>query len=110
MKDIGQQDFNKYHRRSIRLKNYDYSENGAYFITICTKSKAHYFAQYPALKQIVESEWDLIPERFPSVAIDAFVTMPNHIHGIIVLHANDGDVGAGLDPAHPRATSRSLSQ
>jgi hypothetical protein len=110
MKDIQQQDQNKYHRRSIRLKDYDYSENGAYCITICTKQKAHYFAQYPALKHIVESEWDLVSERFSSVTTDAFVVMPNHIHGIIVLRANDVDVGAGSSPAHPTATSRAPLQ
>jgi hypothetical protein len=52
-------------RRSIRLKDYDYSQNGTYFVTICTKDKEPYFDRFPELKKIVESEWDRIPEKFP---------------------------------------------
>ncbi len=93
-------------RRSIRLKDYDYSENGAYFVTICTKAKEPYFDRYPELKKIVESEWDRIPEKFPVVFLDSFVVMSNHIHGIIFIDKEHKNVGAGLEPALPRATSR----
>ncbi len=73
-------------RQSFRLKEYDYSEDGAYFVTICTKEKVRYFDMSPALKNIVQSEWELLPERFPNMSCDAFIVMPNHAHAIIILN------------------------
>jgi putative transposase len=81
-------------RHSIRLKEYDYSERGAYFITTCTRAKAPYFDIYPELKAIAIKEWALIQERFPSEINDAFIIMPNHIHAVIIL-----DPDAGTDSA-----------
>ena len=91
----------KHHRRSIRLTDYDYSQSGAYFITICTKNRDC------LLGEIVDSEmvlngagmmmqtiWEGIPDHYPGVQIDEFVIMPNHAHGIIIL--TDDPVGAGL--------------
>jgi putative transposase len=72
-------------RQSIRLQGYDYSENGAYFITVCTNTKAPYFETYPELNNIVQAQWETLPERFPTMIADAFVVMPNHIHGVIIL-------------------------
>ena len=71
-------------RRSIRLKNYDYSRDGAYFLTLCTFDRGCHFEQFEQLRQIVEAQWHSIPERFPGVLLDAYVIMPNHFHGIIV--------------------------
>lgn len=99
---------NAKNRRSIRIKEYDYAQDGAYFITSCTRARKPCFDVYPKLKDIVQSEWNSLPERFPSLMTDAFVIMPNHIHAILILN-NVGEtqshVGAGLDPAQ-RATSR----
>ncbi len=86
---------NHYHR-SLRLKGYDYSQEGAYFITICTKAKKLYFELYPELKHIVQAEWESLSKRFPHVASDAFVIMPNHVHAIIIAGVPDK---AGASPA-----------
>ena len=89
----------KHHRRSIRLKGYDYSRAGAYFITICIHQGLHTLGEihnnqiYPSIQgQMVQTIWDELPLHYPGVAVDAFVLMPNHIHGIIFL-TND-TVGA----------------
>jgi len=89
-----------HHRRSIRLKGYDYSQSAAYFVTICTKDRELYFLTYPELEGIVRQQWEKLPERFTNLFLDEFTIMPNHIHGIII-------VGAGLAPALSyRATAR----
>lgn len=82
----------KHRRRSIRLKGYDYSKSGAYFITIVTRNRACLFGKVVNGKirlndagRMVATEWEMIPERFPTVALDAFIVMPNHVHGIIVI-------------------------
>ena len=85
----------KYHRHSIRLKDYDYSQAGAYFITICTHNKKLYLEKYCRLRNIVKKQWDNIPHRFKNVELDEFVIMPNHIHCIIVI-SFDKFVGATL--------------
>ena len=79
-------------RRSIRLKGYDYSNPGAYFVTICTRDRLPLLGivnnaeiMLAPLGHIVESLWNLIPQRFKGVDLDVFVVMPNHIHGVIVL-------------------------
>ena len=84
----------KHHRRSIRLKRYDYTQPGAYFITICTHNRQCLFGEVVngemllnALGKIVRDEWRRTTEIRPNVKLDAFVIMPNHIHGIIVIHA-----------------------
>ncbi|HXF47866.1 MAG TPA: transposase [Verrucomicrobiae bacterium] len=93
-------------RRSIRLRGYDYSREGGYFITICTGNRESLFGEIidgqmrlNDLGLIVQKVWDELPEHYPSIELDKFVIMPNHIHGIIIL------VGAGLKPAlsTPRA-------
>ncbi len=88
-----------HHRKSIRLRDYDYAQAGAYFVTICTKNKECMLGdvvdgmmRLSELGKIVEDELKNIPIRFPEGEIDKFVIMPNHIHGIIIMH----DVGATL--------------
>ena len=91
-----------HHRRLTRLKDYDYSQPGGYFITICTKNRSCLFGvvdndrvilnQYG---EIIQISWLALPEHYHNVELDVFVIMPNHIHGIIFLT----DVGAGLKPA-----------
>ena len=80
----------KHHRRSIRLKDYDYNQPGSYFITICTHEKKCLFGEIVDYEmhlndagQIVEALWSKIPQHFPGIELDAYVTMPNHFHGII---------------------------
>ncbi len=81
---------NKYRVESTRLKHWNYSNNGMYFITICTDKMMNYFGKIVDEKVIlnkfgkyVEHCWTDIPNHFKYVNIDEFVIMPNHIHGII---------------------------
>ena len=92
----------KHHRRSIRLREYDYSQAGAYFVTICTKDRESIFGEIAggemrlnSFGKMVQTCWLDLPRHYPHVELDAFVIMPNHIHGIVVLTY----VGAGLKPA-----------
>ena len=88
-----------HHRRSIRLKGYDYSKAGMYFVTICCQNRQCIFGEIEngemALNnfgKIASDEWVKLSEQYPNVLLDVFQIMPNHIHGIITL----GDVGATL--------------
>ena len=107
-------DPNRHHRRSIRLKGYDYSQAGAYFITLCTQDRACLFGKVVNGEmrlndagRMVLAEWNRLPERFPHLVLDAFVVMPNHVHGIVVITNPATDdtattaptiVGTGLVP------------
>jgi putative transposase len=81
----------RHHRRSIRLKGYDYSQNGAYFVTICTQDRRCLFGDIvqgvfvpnPAGKMI-RQVWDEAPDHYP-IQHGEFVVMPNHIHAIVIL-------------------------
>ena len=87
-----------YHRRSIRLKGYNYSQSGAYFVTICTKDREPYFERYKELRMIVGQVWRRLAQRYPKLTFDEFVIMPNHIHGILIVGADRSakNVGATL--------------
>ena len=87
---------NKYRIKSTRLQNWDYSNNGYYFVTICTKNKNKYFGEIKNkemilndIGKIAEKCWLEIPKHFDFVVLDEFVIMPNHIHGIIIINKND---------------------
>jgi putative transposase len=96
-----------FHRRSIRLKGYDYSQSGAYFVTICTKDREPYFERYKELSMIVGQVWRRLAQRYPELTFDEFVIMPNHIHGIIMVGAGFTPALSGLAPALSyRATAR----
>jgi len=97
-------------RRSIRIKDYDYSQAGAYFLTICAVNRKPLFALNPELKHIIRQQWLNLEHRFNNVILDDFVIMPDHLHGIILLTGNS--VGATLAVARNdrRAGTRSLSQ
>jgi REP element-mobilizing transposase RayT len=75
----------KHHRRSIRLKGYDYSKPGAYFVTICLQGRASYL-EIPEVRHIVEDAWKALPKRFLTIELDEFVVMPDHFHFILHLH------------------------
>ncbi len=93
-----------HHRRSIRLRDYDYSGNGYYYVTICTKNRECWFGDVVngemilnKLGMIVKQCWDDIPKHFDNVLLDTFVVMPNHVHGIIIMdNNNDGPCSRGL--------------
>ncbi len=91
-------------RRSIRVPGHDYSQPGAYFVTICTRNRELLLGsvvagrvQLSEVGRYVREEWAALPEQFSMVEMDAFGVMPNHLHGIIVIKP----VGALL--AAPRA-------
>lgn len=86
-------------RKNIRLKNYDYSQPGYYFITICCKDRIKYLGEidcrdgallHPIMElsnigHIVKDQWYELINRYPSIKLDQFIVMPNHIHGIIII-------------------------
>ena len=83
----------KRRRTHNRLPCYDYSQNGYYFVTICTWENAEWFGQIrnnkiqlSKLGKIVEQCWKEIPNHFPNSKLDGFVIMPNHVHGIIIIN------------------------
>ena len=102
-------------RRSLRLKGYDYTQVGAYFVTIVTQGKLRLFGEIVGKEmrlneagEMVCGVWEVLPQRFPAIEMDMFVVMPNHLHGIVVIKnkatptvqpAELTDVGAGLVPA-----------
>ncbi len=88
-------DPDRHHRRSIRLSGYDYSQPGAYFITICTRERACLFGEVAdgeirlnEAGQMILAEWNALTARFPAIQLDAFVVMPNHVHGIFMITTN----------------------
>ena len=90
----------QHHRQSIRLKGYDYASSGAYFITICAHHRECLFGEIVdgemrlnKLGEIVRSHWMKLPQHHAHLQLDAFIVMPNHVHGILVL--TDDPVGAG---------------
>ncbi len=83
-----------HHRQSIRLRGYDYSQPGMYFVTICTRERMEAFGEIQdgemhlsSSGEIAHSIWSTMPKRFPNIELDLFVIMPNHMHGILVITA-----------------------
>ncbi len=82
----------KYRVRSTRLPGWDYSRSGYYFVTICTNDRACTFGEIENgrmtltdIGKVADQCWRDIPDHFPFVQLDAFVIMPNHVHGIVVI-------------------------
>ncbi|MEH0157482.1 transposase [Limibacter armeniacum] len=80
----------KHHRRSIRLKGYDYSQAGLYFITTCVQNRKYLFGKINNGEMIlndagkmIETEWLDLKNRFPNIELHEFVVMPNHFHSIL---------------------------
>ena len=98
-----------HHRRSIRLKGYDYSQEGAYFITLCVRDRENLFGKIVNGKMVLSEagkiaydEWIKTPELRKNIELDAFIVMPNHLHGIIIIKeayhkGEDTDTGKGED-------------
>jgi len=81
-----------HHRHSIRLKGYDYSQTGYYFVTICTRNRECVFSdvvdgkmKLSRIGQLVQIAWNDLLERFHNLELDEFAVMPNHVHGIIII-------------------------
>jgi REP element-mobilizing transposase RayT len=123
-------DSKKHHRRSIRVKRYDYSQPGAYFVTLVTQNRVCLFCdvegsqiQPNEIGELIMKCWLRIPNHFDNTKLDEFVLMPNHLHGIIFIHEalGKGEASPGIvtspienisgdaSPLQPRGTqSRSL--
>ena len=99
------------HRRSIRLQGYDYAEAGAYFVTVCTYNREFLFGEITngemrlnEIGQVVIEEWLRTADVRKNIELDAFVVMPNHFHGIVVITGN----GRGVLQYAPTANQPSL--
>ena len=111
-----------HHRRSIRIKGYDYTQPGGYFVTLVTQERACLFGEVvnseihlSPLGQVVGDEWMRLTKRFPNVELDEFVVMPNHLHGIVVLidpaGRGTGDIGESRATMnHPCAPTRTIER
>ena len=82
----------KHHRRSIRLKGWDYTYPGAYFVTICTYHRQCLFDN-PRYREIAENAWRYIPNQphAKHAVLDDWIVMPNHLHAIIILTEKEGE-------------------
>ena len=101
-------------RRSIRLQNYDYALTGAYFITMATKDRSCLFGDVVDGEmrpndwgQTVQDEWAKSAQIRKEIELDAFVVMPNHVHGIVVIAAGAGRA-TGRSPLQSGPSRRSL--
>ncbi len=99
------------HRKQNRLQNYDYSQNGMYFVTICTKDKKCYFGEIVNDEMILNDFGEItqqvllnLPNHYNNINIDTFVIMPNHVHVIVEINDN---VGTGFKPV---PTTHGLSE
>ncbi len=93
-----------HHRRSIRLKGYDYSQAGAYYVTIVTWHREFLFGEIVNKEmklsnygEIVQKWWYEIPTHFANIETGAFIVMPNHVHGIIFIFERRGTVSVPHD-------------
>lgn len=104
-------------RRSIRLAEYDYSQAGYYFVTVCLNDRRNLFGDIVGGKMVlngagrmVETNWNKLIQRFPDIELDEFIIMPNHLHGVIAIvgaplvGAQNGDVSGARD--NDKATTR----
>ena len=105
---------NNRNRKPNRLKDYDYSQTGYYLVTICTQDRVNYFGgiekgqmRLSDIGQIITDCWRRIPEHFRNTALDEFVVMPNHIHGIVVIVGNADLRSLPRDGTPPQNTDRS---
>jgi REP element-mobilizing transposase RayT len=79
----------------LRLRGHDYAEPASYYVTLCTEARLCLFGdvqddnvELSVAGQVVESWWGNLPLRFPMTGLDAFVVMPNHLHGILTIQAD----------------------
>lgn len=101
-----------HHRRSIRLRDFDYAADGAYFVTVCVQGRECLFGDVvdgvivlSEAGRMIEEVWCELPNRYPGIATDGHVVMPDHFHGIISID-NMCDVGAPLVGAQADSINR----
>jgi len=116
----------RHRRRSIRLKGYDYSRAGAYFVTVCTQNRECLFGEVVGMEMVlngagrmVQTVWEDMGVYYSGVKTDEFVVMPNHVHGIIVLvgatprgrpdSLNRTDAGDGIHSGQAQGPAPTLS-
>lgn len=92
-----------HHRRSIRLHGYDYALAGAYFITACTQGRARLFGEIVEGRMRLNAAGDMVwrisndmPSHYPGIDIDEFIVMPDHIHAIVDIRANEPRYPSGI--------------
>ncbi|MEO5887165.1 MAG: transposase [Anaerolineales bacterium] len=97
----------KHRRRSIRLKGYDYSSAGGYYVTIVTWQREFLFGEVVNKEMILskfglvaKQQWEKLPKRFPNIELGAYMIMPNHMHGIILITNGRGTAGSLNDLDH----------
>ena len=88
-------------RRSLRLQGYDYAKAGAYFVTVATENRLCLFGEVDGGEmrlnetgRLVDEAWQWLETRYPLVALDEYVVMPNHLHGVLAITDEDGRAGA----------------
>ena len=96
-------DPDKHHRQSIRLKGYDYSRPGYYYVTICTQDRKKLFGKIDDAimrlndaGQMIDQEWNQIQKRYGCVILDKYVVMPDHFHGIVQIISDKNDRNSSL--------------
>ena len=101
---------NKYRIASNRAQWWDYGQNAAYFITICTAKREHFFGEIAEGKMVLSNTgiiadilWHEIPHHAPFIELGDFVVMPNHVHGILILNKPDGFGGGNQYGNHGNA-------
>ena len=101
------------HRRSIRLKGYDYSQDGAYYITSVTKARRILFGdivdnemQLNDTGRLISDAWEWLATRHSYVELDSYIVMPNHLHGILVLASDRPKGGSRTAPTGRKPLGR----
>jgi REP element-mobilizing transposase RayT len=105
-----------HHRRSIRLPGYDYAQPGAYFVTICTKDREGVLGEvrsgqmvHSPFGLVVVEEWTRSASIRREIALDTFVVMPNHLHGIVFILEDASPAGVGAHGRAPLPSSTDLN-
>jgi putative transposase len=106
-------DPNRHHRRSIRLRGYDYTKAGAYFVTICAYQRKPIFGEVcdravrlSKVGHVVTRCWMALPRHFSGVELDSWVLMPDHLHGVIIIQANIAATWAAREDAFVAPSQR----
>jgi REP element-mobilizing transposase RayT len=101
-----------HHRRSIRLPHYDYARSGIYFVTICTHQRQCLFGEIcdgkmslNQIGKIVAQEWLKSSQIRQEIELDEWIIMPNHLHGIVAITANDKDANHDTGANNDRGAS-----
>lgn len=107
----------KYRVKSTRLRDFNYVSNGAYYVTICTKNRQHFFGEIvngkmklSEIGQIVCDEWIKTKQIRKNIELDEWVVMPNHFHGILVIDNSNVETCRGMSLRTHNKFSKPISQ